>query len=288
MPRVVDLPNQGTLLVGTDLQGNLADYLRIEAIFLAGRAKSPETYLVLTGDLVHGPELEPDEWPEQLGSFYHGASAVLLERAQRLEQDHAGHVFFLMGNHEHAHVGGPVVGKFFADEARRLEEIMGAERSAEVRAWIASWPLVAVAEQARFALLHAAPHAPIKSRDDVEGVDLGSLAGMPALDVCSRSVLGSILWARNTSEDRAKAFLRALSPDLRAAVYGHDVVREGFATDDAHRLCVSTSFGCHDGDKLYLEWDLAEPAHSSHDLARRGLRRLWPDAHPVYLHDSLR
>ncbi len=286
MARVIDLPQRGTLLVGTDLQGNLGDYLRLEAIFLEHRAERPDTFLVLTGDLVHGPELAPDEWPEQLGSFYHGASAAVLERAQRLEAEHEGHVFFLMGNHEHAHVGGPVVGKFFLDEARRLEDIMGPERSAAVRAWIASWPLVAVAPAARLALLHAAPHAPIQSRGDIEAVELSSLDGLQPLDVCSRSVLGSILWARTTSEDRARAFLRALSPELRVAVYGHDVVREGFATDDSHRLRISTSFGCHDGDKLYLEWELAEPAQSSQDLARRGLRRLWPDAPPVHLRDD--
>ena len=47
-------------------------------------------------------------------------------------------------------------------------------------------------------------------------------------------------------------------------------------------LCVSTSFGCYDGDKLYLEWDLAEPAESARETAARGLRVLHPAAPPVH------
>jgi len=288
MGRIVDLPNRGRLLVATDLQGNLHDFLRIAQVFEQKRAEDDATYLVLTGDLVHGPELLPEEWPEHLGSYYVGASAAVLEHARALQERHPGHVCYLLGNHEHAHVGGPVVGKFFTDEAGRLEEIMGPDRSGEMRAWMSTWPLVVVAARAQICMLHAAPHAAIRSRDDVESVDLGGLVGLEPSEVPSRSILGAILWARTTSRDRARAFLRALGPTLTTAIYGHDVVREGYAVEDPTRICVSSSFGCHDGDKLYVEWDLSGPAISAFDVARRGLRRLWPDAAPVYLDETLR
>ena len=46
---------------------------------------------------------------------------------------------------------------------------------------------------------------------------------------------------------------------------------------------MSSSFGCYDGDKVYLRWDLAERAPSAEALAHRGLCRLWPEEPPVYL-----
>lgn len=274
--------------MATDVQGNLRDFERVASLFEWERQRSSETFLVLTGDLIHGPEITQRDWPEHLGTYYVGNSAMVLERASELQQRHAGHVFYLLGNHEHAHVGGPIVGKFFTDEAARLEELLGREKTAWMRSWLATWPLVAVAERAQLCLLHAAPHAAIQSRRDIEALDLEALRGLDPIELSSRTILGSILWARSTSHPRAQAFLRALGPTLTTAIHGHDVVREGFGVDSPAQLCVSSSFGCHDGDKLYVHWDLAEPALSALDVVRRGLRRLWPEAPPVYLDASLR
>ena len=84
------------------------------------------------------------------------------------------------------------------------------------------------------------------------------------------------------SEARARAFMSAIDPDLTVAIYGHDVAREGFAIDREPLLCISTSFGCFDGDKLYLDWDLQTRAPTARHLADEGLRPLYPDAPPVY------
>jgi hypothetical protein len=287
MPKVIDLPARGTLIAATDMQGNLQDFERIAALFEEERRRSSDTYLVLTGDLIHGPELAPNDWPEHLGSFYVGDSATLLERASELQERHPDHVHYLLGNHEHAHVGGPIVGKFFTDEAARLEQILGS-RTEGVRRWLETWPLVAVASRAQLCLLHAAPHAAISSRDDIERIDLGALRGLDPAELPSRTVLGAILWARSTSQPRARAFLMALGATLTTAIHGHDVVREGFCVESPAQLCVSTSFGCHDGDKVYLRWDLSSPAVSALDVVRRGLFRLWPGASPIHLDASLR
>ena len=168
------------------------------------------------------------------------------------------------------------------------QEILGLERVIDARAWLSTWPLIAVAARAQICLLHAAPHAAITSRADVEAVRLDGLVGLEPSELPAKSVLGAILWARTTSRARARAFLKALGPSLTTAIHGHDVVREGYVVDDPTRICVSSSFGCHDGDKLYVAWDLAEPAISAFDVARRGLRRLWPEAPAVYLDESLR
>lgn len=283
MPRVVHLPDRGKLFVATDFQGNVADFDRMAAIFEEAHAKEPEgAVLVITGDLVHGPELLESEWPDYLGSYYRGDSKTLLSHAYDLAERYPGQVHYLLGNHEHAHVGGPVVSKFFPDEASRLEELLGEEGTQSVRAWIRTWPFVAVAPLAGLCMLHAAPHTKIESAEDLERLKLDGSPDFSFEDIVSRSTLGALLWARTTSTERARAFLLAVHPNARVAIYGHDVARSGYAIQREPLLCVSTSFGCYDGDKLYLEWDLSEPAETAHEVAERGLRPLHPEATRVY------
>ncbi len=282
MRRVLHLPDRGRLIVATDVQGNAADFARVASVF-EDAAKLPEgAVLVVTGDLVHGPELTEAQWPDYLGTFYRGDSKAVLEHARALAEQYPGRVHFLLGNHEHAHVGGPVVSKFFPDEARRLEDLLGEEGTQRMRAWVRTWPFVAVAHQARLVMLHAAPHARIRSAEDLERLPLDGLADVPLEDMAARGTLGALLWARTTSTERAYEFLRAVDPEARVAVYGHDVARSGFVVEHEPLLCISTSFGCFDGDKLYLEWDLAEPAESARHVAKKGLRALHPEAPPVH------
>lgn len=282
MRRVVVLPDRGKLIVATDLQGHVEDFERIAAIFERAAREPNGAVLVITGDLVHGPELLETEWPDYLGSYYRGDSAGVLERALDLQNRYPNRVFYLLGNHEHAHVGGPVVAKFFPDEAMRLEEILGDEGTARMRSWFRTWPFVAVAPKARIVMLHAAPHARIESGEDLERLSLDGCAGLTLEEMAARGTLGALLWARTTSSERAWSFLRAIHPDARVALYGHDVARTGFAIDREPMLCVSTSFGCYDGDKLYVEWDLAESAQSAEDVAMKGLRLLHTEAPAVH------
>jgi hypothetical protein len=268
--------------VATDLQGNLRDFERLISVFEEASRDDDGAVLVVTGDLVHGPELEEADWPEYLGSYYRGDSPGVLRLARELIRRFPGRVHYLLGNHEHAHVGGPIVAKFFPDEAQRLEELLGEEESQEVRAWFRTWPFVAVAPEAGILMLHAAPHAKLESAADLENFPLDGFTDMPLEEMAARGALGSLLWARTTSTERAHAFLRAVHPGAKVALYGHDVARGGHCVDREPLLCLSTSFGCFDGDKLYLEWDLAEPAESAGHVASRGLRPLHPDALPVY------
>jgi hypothetical protein len=280
--RVVVLPERGKLIVATDFQGNVADFERIAEIFEQATASPEGAVLVITGDLVHGPELDESDWPDYLGSFYQGDSKTVIKRARELAMRHPGKVHYLLGNHEHAHVGGPVVAKFFPDEAQRLEELLGPEGTQQMRSWFRTWPFVAVAPRARLVMLHAAPHARIQSRQDLERLPLEGFFDVPLEEMAMHGTLGALLWARTTSSERAYAFLHAVDPNARVALYGHDVARTGDAIEREPLLCISTSFGCYDGDKLYLEWDLSEPAASAADAAWRGLRSLYPEAPRVH------
>lgn len=280
MRRVIELPSEGRLIVATDLQGNVPDFARVEAVFEDALRRS-DAVLVITGDLVHGPEIPRETWPEHLGAFYHGDSPGVLERARALQERHPGRVHFLLGNHEHAHIGGPIVSKFFPNEAERLESLLGAERATAFQEWTRTWPFLAFAPAAGLCMTHAAPHAAIRTRDELEHLPLLVHADDES-DLDGRSTIIALLWARTTTPERARSFLRAVDPRARVAVYGHDVANAGFAIDREPLLCVSSSFGCHDGDKLYLDWDLSVRAESAAHVATTGLKPLYPEAPPVH------
>jgi hypothetical protein len=279
--RVVPLPSEGQLIVATDLQGNLQDFIAVEEVFEEALGEPGGAILVVTGDLVHGPEILESDWPDHLGTYYLGDSPGVLQRARDLQARHPGRVHYLLGNHEHAHIGGPVVSKFFPNEAARLEALLGERESTYFREWIRTWPFIAYAPSAGLAMMHAAPHAIIECAEDLERLPLeASPEDVDHLD--DRSTLIALLWARSTSSERARGFLSALDPRLRVAVYGHDVAQQGFAIDREPLLCVSTSFGCHDGDKLYLSWDLSRHASGAREVALDGLCPLHPQASPIH------
>lgn len=265
----------------TDLQGNVRDFVAVERIFEEALGASGGAVLVVTGDLVHGPEIPPELWPPHLGTYYHGDSAELLARARALSERHPGRVHFLLGNHEHAHAGGPIVSKFFPNEAERLEQLLGVEEAVELRQWVSTWPFLAIAPSAGLCMMHAAPHVAVDSREELEALPL-AVAEDEEIDIDDRATIVALLWARSTSSERAHAFLRAIDPRLRVTVYGHDVAHCGFAIDREPLLCISSSFGCFDGDKLYLDWDLRRFAETAAEVAMDGLFPLYPDVPPVH------
>src|SRR5262245_51568228 len=247
MPRVITLPSHGILVAATDLHGNLKDFRAVVARFRALQQDGRDPQVVFCGDLVHGPAIAVDNWPEHLGTYYEDQTPELLDEAQRLRREFPAQVHYLLGNHEHAHLGGPRLDKFHPDEASHLERGFGAGGFEPVRRWLLSWPLVAVAPVAGLVLTHAAPHAEITSAADLDATSISGYEHIALHDMASAGPLGALLWARTTTPERAYACIRALDPRARVAVFGHDPIREGHLIEHEPLLCISTSFGCHDG-----------------------------------------
>ena len=248
---VLQLPARGTLVIGTDLQGNLRDFQRLHAHF---EALGPEAQLVLTGDLVHGPDEDTaGQWPDFLGTPYRDESPALIDTFVAAQKKAPGRVHCLMGNHDHAHLGGPVTAKFHPDEAAQLEAQLGAEGTARWRALAAGFPLVAVAP-CGVVMTHAAPGVPLESRAQLEGIAWDRYRGDSIDTFFRRPVLGPLLWARSASDEVVAQFLSVLGGTV--AVFGHDVVREGFARDGVNQVVVSTSFGLFDEDKVFVQVEL--------------------------------
>src|ERR1041384_2756580 len=85
MARVLRLPDHGRLLVCTDLQGCMRDYQRSVEIFEQALLDyQGDAHLIFTGDLIHGPHIDPEDWPDFLGEYYRDASGDVMMAFARL------------------------------------------------------------------------------------------------------------------------------------------------------------------------------------------------------------
>jgi hypothetical protein len=264
MTRVLRLPNHGRLLVCTDLQGCLRDFEQMAELFKCALIETEgDAHILFTGDLIHGPHLEEEDWPDFLGEYYRDASLEVVDSFVALRERHPGHVHSIMGNHEHAHVGGPHTAKFAPDEVELLESIIGPKHSARLRRILRELPLAAITP-CGVVFTHGAPAADIAHIREVEFVDIDGFADDSPLDIFEVPVLGAILWARSAPQDIARRFLTAMGG--RISVYGHDVIPEGFERIGDEQMIVSTSFGVYDHNKVYLDLDLSASYQTVHDI----------------------
>ncbi len=214
---------------------------------------------------MHGPSPDLNEagaWPEYLGTPYVDESAALIRDFEQLTR--YARAFSLLGNHEHAHVGGPVVAKFYHDEAKVLDEALGSDR-ARIHAFLETFPLVA-SGSCGIVLTHGAPKATERTIEDFErlryrGPDTATFG------VLTHSTVGALLWARSATSEQARELLRVTTGEGDGAViYGHDIAASGYDSAGPEQICVSSSFGVFDPCKTYLRIDLAKRYRSVRDL----------------------
>jgi hypothetical protein len=240
-----------------------------------------DAHLIITGDLIHGPHIDPEDWPDFLGEYYRDQSGEVMIAYAGLAAQYPGRVHALLGNHEHGHVGGPHTAKFAADEVALLEHILGPAGTARMRGIIHTFALAAVSKCGAV-FTHGAPAAVCESIADVEAADLSGAGLSSPLDVLDTPIVGKILWARSATEHEARRFLRALGGTM--SIYGHDVIPEGYEKVGDEQIIVSTSFGLFDQNKVYLSLDLSAKYRNVHDL-RIGQEILpfYPDKAPARL-----
>jgi len=279
--KVARFPAEGVLLVATDLQGNYEDYEALKAIYNREEEQGNKPVLLLCGDLVHGPGGEyaqRSRWPDFLGTFYVDRSRELILDYEQFAE--TAQTVALLGNHEHAHIGGPVVRKFHQDEAAVLDEALG-DDAPRIHDMLRSFPLIGVAPCGA-TFTHGAPRATERDLDAFETLRYSGYENVDLGAMHDTGTVGNLLWARYADPVRAREFLTAtrLATRMNAFVaFGHDVVREGYEKIGAEQICVSTSFGCDDENKVYLRLDLSAEYKSVHDLKLgEQILRLYPDA----------
>jgi hypothetical protein len=277
MGRILWLPKRGRLFAATDLQGNLEDFFRIRDLFSKAIRRGEDAYLLFTGDLIHGPEIPPEYWPSYLGDFYYDQSGEVVVQFAKLAEQFPGRVHCLLGNHEHAHIGGPSTAKFHDDDVIALEKSIGPARTDFMKKLFRSFPLIAISP-CGLVFTHGAPAAAAVTPEEVERSSYEGYEMATYEDLARDRVIGPLLWARSCEPSRAVAFLRAVAGEYgNISAFGHDVVPSGYECNGDEQICFSTSFGLFHQDKVYLDLDLASQYRSVSDL-RDGIeiRKLYP------------
>lgn len=268
--KLLRLPGHGKLLVASDLHGNYRDFLTIADRF---ERLGEDGHLLFLGDLVHGPYLEPRSWPTDAppghplwGEPYRDESPAVLLGVQLLSERHPGRVHVLLGNHEHAHIGGPRTALFARDEATLLEQRLGIEASLHMASFFRSLPIVAWAPCGLF-FCHAAPAAELIRIDDFENIDYRRYVAPRRSDKLRATksykpgdfparLLGQLLWEHVLPPFKAQSILARVSANI--AVYGHTIIPTGYQTIGYEQLILSSSYGMRDGKKTVLLVDLDE------------------------------
>lgn len=262
------LPADGTLLVNTDVHGSGEDFERMVHHF---EAEAANTQWVILGDVVHAPDREAAERQPELYD-YEDASAHIVERILQLQRQHPGRVHFVLGNHDWAHVGGPRVAKFYADEAAHLEEQLTEAQVLALRELFRAALLCAVAPCGVF-LSHASPGA-LFDLAELDAIDIGG-----QLTDRQRALVKELTNYYGQREAISRSFLdnvsRHTGHHLTTVVHGHDRDEKGWFAHEETQLC-PVIFGAPRENRRYLRLRLDARYDSVHAL-RDGheILRLW-------------
>ncbi len=240
--------------MSTDVHGNAADFARVEDLFREERAREPATHWVILGDVVHAPDQASRLSSPELYDYDDG-SIEIVDRILTLEREHEGHVHFVLGNHDHGHVGGPHTRKFFADEVTSLEDGLSAAQRTRLRELFAR-ALLAVAAPCGILMTHGSPDTSLTKLEDLDDVPLDIHAMSAEQARMLRALLTSYGQPDHVCSEMLRNVSRASGLDLRVVVHGHDRDEKGFFREGAHQVC-PVIFGAARVNKRYLKLDLA-------------------------------
>lgn len=272
MSRHLELPAKGQVLVSTDLHGNLEDFRRLTRHYLELREADPDTYWVILGDIVHGPD-ETARARNPVLYDYEDQSKAIVAEVIALARQFPNDIFFVIGNHEWAHVGGPRTRKFHVDEAEHLESTMSLS---EIRALhvLIHESYLAISTPCGALLCHGSP-AKIPSFEALDDIDFAFLEPRSmAFDLVS-----DIITAYGQTESDTRAMLDKLSSPsaaLRFVLHGHDRDEKGIFFEENNQVCV-VIFGAPRHEKRYVVLDLTQKYEMENLKSEGVVRRLYPN-----------
>ena len=274
---------QGNLIVVSDLHGNLKDFLRIVEIF----EQDANNCLLFLGDLFHGPYLTRDEWApytDVLGDFYYDQSAAVFRCFKALSAKYPKRVCAILGNHEHAHVGGPKVSKFTEDEAMSFEAQLSFKERKELYDHLSAWPWM-VASKCGVSFTHGAPPPTVFTQQSLEDESLLVLDPQSWVQP-GRVLLSELLWRRYSPPEDVQKFLSHLnqfSPYKQNLVcYGHEPSPEGYEIEHPMLFNLSSSFAMQHDDKTYLHFSLNEVYFNAYEVEMQ-IKPLYNDSTRVLI-----
>ena len=249
--RHLALEAPGRVLVSTDVHGNLEDFERLRAIFEAMRADDPGARWVILGDIVHGPDEESAaRFPELYG--YPDRSRQIVAQLAELIAGAPEQVWLVLGNHDHAHIGGPITRKFHHDEPGHLEATMTEAEREQMRALFRD-ALLLVTTSCGVALTHGSPARCISAPEDLDGIEL------PATADSDRALVMALTTPYGQRKEDSLKFLAAASRgghEQRVLLHGHDRDEGGWFVEAETQAC-PVIFGARREHKRYVVLDLA-------------------------------
>lgn len=246
-------PERGTLLVSTDMHGNAEDFAALRELFVAARAADADTYWAILGDAVHGPSPEARVRRPELYD-YEDASAAIVMGILELQAAHPERVTYVLGNHDHGHVGGPHTAKFYPDEVATLERRCSADELAGMQA-LFSTAVLAAAAPCGVLLAHGCPDDKLVRFADLEEIRLCRGDN----DVYRRHLLDTFTRSYGQSEAVVERLLKAVSETVpvNLVIHGHDRDEAGFFVASGARVLCPVLFGAPRAEKRYVRLDLA-------------------------------
>ena len=279
--KVWTIEGSGTMIVTSDLHGNMEDFLQLVSIF----EQEDDAVFLSLGDLFHGPKPLPREWSNHYlyqGRYYEDESVELMWAFLELQKKYPDRVGALIGNHEHAHVGGPLVRKFHPDESGFMEANLDEDGRKALHNLINSSALIATSTSG-LAFTHGAPTPFTFNRKTLQNLRYAGYEFMSVAEMYESSLIGGLLWRRSASEEEVMQFLRHLNdigdyPFSSLVVYGHDPSELGYSIENNHLLNLSTSFWTLKENKKYLRVSLDDIFYCTQDLTiGEHLLPLYPD-----------
>jgi hypothetical protein len=257
------LPPAGRLLVSTDLHGNGDDFRRLGELFLQHVQVDPDTYWVLLGDAVHAPSPDARRRRPDLYDFP-DESLAIVRGVLGLQAAWPGHVLYVLGNHDHGHVGGPPTRKFYPDEVADLEASLAPAERGLLRQLFEP-ALLAVVAPCGLLLSHGSPDDTLQALEDLDRIDWPQASG----DGYLRRVRDGFLTSYGQPGEVTARLLAGLSArgglDLHLVVHGHDRDEQGYFTEGGNQAC-PVLFGAPRERKRYLWLDLAGRYRRVEDL----------------------
>lgn len=267
------LPSAGTLLVSTDMHGNFEDFCAMRDTFFCSLERDRNTRWAILGDSVHGPS----------GSFrrdrrtiygFKDQSPEIVEAMIEVKQKYPGLVHYVLGNHDHGHVGGKHTSKFHPDEVEFLESRMPSVEIKAMRAFFRS-ALLLITAPCGALLAHGSPSEMLRNPAELDEISLD----MSRNDKRRNELLETILWSYGQTEETTQKMLEGVSAhvgfDLTMLIHGHDIAEEGWFIEGGNQLCLGM-FGTPRDKKCFAQLDLAARYSGVHAI-REGveIRRLY-------------
>jgi predicted phosphodiesterase len=269
IPRVAVLPRHGPLLVSGDLHGNGSDLRALVGHFEEELLHDPGTCWVILGDAIHGPDENARDREPELYDFPDESWHIIKELGQLRERLPAN-VYYVLGNHDLAHIGGPRTRKFHADEAAHLESLLSEEERVQLRSFFLRSHLAVVAP-CGVLLTHGSPDDRLRSLESLGRIELPLRPAQAYEWGIVTSFLTSYGQPPEVTE-RLLATVRKSVPGIHLVVHGHDRDVAGYFTEGGNQVC-PVLFGAPRANKRYLRLDLAASYRTATDL-REGVEIL--------------